>query len=185
MKEQIQPKGLSNIVALTLVVIGYPIGALMLSLGYVVIEKKGASFRIVDSANFKQNTQLSQAEAINIVKEWWSKREKIMAPPYDPSIASDIIAEGPLWNELNRDGGSVQWLQANKQYYEYRSTDIKQVISYVAKQDRPSLVVKVRSVLHLKGTNLNKKEDSTSDFKYIFSEENGKWKLWDYNQLQR
>lgn len=184
MKEQIQPKGLSNIVALTLVLIGYPIGALMISLGYIVIEKKGAPFSIAEPANIKQNTQLSQADAINIVKDWWSKREKIMAPPYDSSLASDVIADGPLWNELNRDGGSVQWLKANKQYYEYRSTDIKKVVSYAANQDRPSLVIKVRSVLYLKGPNLNKKEDSTSDFKYIFGEENGKWKLWDYNQLK-
>lgn len=179
-------KGLSNFWALILIGLGYPIGATLITIGYIALEKNYSPGAKVASRQASPKQKLSRVNAEAIIKAWWSKREKIMAPPYNPSTATDVIStSGPLWQELTSPSGSVSWLRNNNTSYQYISTKIISVISFKNQLTNPEMVVKVRSVFRMIGPNTNKNDDATSDFKYSFVYENSKWKLWDYNQLKK
>ena len=184
MNEKVKQKGISNFAALILVAVGYPAGALLWSALYVAIQKDGLILNPTEKDEQLKSQQLSKNNALSIVKKWWLKRESIMAPPYDPRVARSVISKGPLWNELNRKGGAVDWLKKNNQYYEYLKTDVVEVVSFDSMLVRPILTIKVRSVLKRRGNGVNVKEDNTSDFEYIFGKEDGSWKLWDYRKAK-
>jgi len=127
-------------------------------------------------------TGLTMDQARSIVEQWLSAKQQIFAPPFDTSVADRIVANGPLWSDLTKTGGSIDWLRGNDSHYTYNLVRINNVISFTPSSDMPSIVISVTedSVLHSpRGTTPSR---STNIWTYTLKEEGGTWKLWDYRK---
>jgi hypothetical protein len=127
---------------------------------------------------------MSEQEAKSVIQEWWKVRQRVFAYPYDASAASSVVSAGPLWSDLIKSDGPVEWLRNNNQYYTYESTSIESVISIDPQSSkRPNIVVRVRTNDTLHGPGIYKPLSGTYSYKYTFARENGKWKIWNYEKL--
>lgn len=129
-----------------------------------------------------QHSGLDESQARAVVEQWLSVKSQIFAPPYDTNVADRIVAEGPLWTDLTKTNGSIDWLKNNNSYYSYNSTRVNSVIRFTPSETMPSLLVSVTedSVLHSpKGSDPSV---STNSYLYTLKQENGVWKVWDYRK---
>ncbi|MBL6800212.1 MAG: ARC6/PARC6 family protein [Synechococcus sp. BS307-5m-G37] len=127
-----------------------------------------------------QPSGLTQQQARAIVEQWLTVKSQIFAPPFNTDLADQVVASGPLWTDLTKPDGSIQWLKNNNSYYSYSAIKVNRVIRYMPSPSMPSIVVSVTesSVLHSpKGT---EPSFSTKDWLYTLKEESGRWKIWDY-----
>lgn len=125
---------------------------------------------------------LSQQEARAIVEEWLSVKSQIFAPPFNTELADQVVASGPLWTDLTKPDGSIQWLRNNNSYYSYSTIRVNRVISYLPSPSMPSIVVSVTEVSTLHSPKGNKTSTNTKDWIYTLKEEGGRWKIWDYRK---
>lgn len=125
---------------------------------------------------------ISESEARSLVDQWLSVKQQIFAPPFDTDIAGQLVAAGPLWIDLTKPGGSIQWLRNNNSYYSYSAARVNEVISFTPSETMPSIVVSVTedSVFH--SPRGSEPSSNTSNWVYTFKQEGGSWKLWDYRK---
>ena len=129
-----------------------------------------------------QQSGLSELDARAIVEQWLTVKSQIFAPPFDTDLADKIVASGPLWADITKTGGSIDWLRNNDSYYSYSTIKVNQVVRFLPSATMPSIVVSVTedSILHSpKG---NKATSSNSNWIYTIKEEGGAWKIWDYRK---
>lgn len=176
--------GFTNQTALIIIAICYPLGLAGLALIYTLTSQGGSLVHIPEISSGASQNQISEQEATSVIEAWWSARSKIFASPYDVSAASDTVSAGPLWTDLTKADGPVSWLRNNGQYYTYQSTTIERVVSFdSANTEHPSIVISVSSQDTLNGPGVYKPSSSTSNFRYIFTREDGKWKIWNYEKV--
>jgi hypothetical protein len=125
---------------------------------------------------------INQSEAKSLVERWLSVKQQIFAPPYNTNIADQLVAEGPLWTDLTKSDGSIEWLRNNNSYYTYSSARVNEVISFTPSETMPSITVSVTedSVLH--SPRGSEPSSDTNIWLYTFKKEGGSWKLWDYRK---
>jgi hypothetical protein len=129
-----------------------------------------------------QESGLTEQQARGLVEEWLSVKSQIFAPPFNTDLADQVVAEGPLWIDLTKTNGSIEWLKNNNSYYTYSAIRVNDVIRFLPSPLMPSIVVSVSedSVLH--SPNGDKASSSTSNWLYTLKEEGGRWKIWDYRK---
>lgn len=175
--------GFSNQTALLLIAICYPLGIASIAVAISSVNRYSFSGPTAFELNPAQQN-ISEQEARSVIQEWWSVRPRVFAPPYDASAASPVVSSGPLWSDLTKSDGPVAWLRNNQQYYTYQSTQIKSVISFNSQESsQPYIVVRVTTQDTLHGPGINRPSTGTNNYKYIFSRENGKWKIWNYEKV--
>jgi hypothetical protein len=186
--------GFSNQQALLVLLICFPIG--LIGLGLVVILLQRPAPQIVQtqqppsqpmetqtSAQSLPNPSgLNEFQARSIVEEWISVKPQIFAPPFNTELANNVVASGPLWTDLTKTDGSIEWLKNNNSYYSYPSIKVNEVIRFLPSPTMPSIVVSISedSVLH--SPHGNEASTSTSNWLYTLKEEGGRWKIWDYRK---
>ena len=194
--------GFTNQQALLVLIICFPLG--LIAIGFLVILLQRPATQLPESANSSPNSgtlipslpagklpskdlstnqgELSEMQARSIVEKWLSLKSQIFAPPYDTKIADTVVAEGPLWTDLTKPDGSIEWLKSNNSYYSYTSIRVNSVISYIPSDTMPSIVVSVteNSVLHSSAG--SEPSLSTNNWNYTLRKENGDWKIWDYRK---
>ncbi|MCP9807876.1 DUF4101 domain-containing protein [Cyanobium sp. HWJ4-Hawea] len=177
-------RGFSNQTALFLIAIGYPLGLIGLAIIYSSVVQNTGGSPTVSQAKIVPNEQITEQTARSVIEEWWGVRSRIFASPYDAAAASDSVAAGPLWSDLNKVDGPVAWLKNNNQNYTYQETTIKQVVSFDSQHvTNPSIVVRVKYQDILSGPGIYRPSSNTANFKYIFAEEGGRWKIWNYEKV--
>ena len=136
----------------------------------------------IDPLPNAQQSGLSQQEARSIVEKWLTVKSQIFAPPFNRDLADEVVAAGPLWTDLTKPDGSIQWLKNNDSYYTYTMIKLNRVISFTPSPSMPSVVVSVteESVLH--SPNGDKASTSTNNWLYTLKDEGGNWKIWDYRK---
>lgn len=173
--------GFSNQTALLLIALGYPIGFASLSLVYTASNNRGYPSSNVLSQN---RSEITQESARSAIENWWDVRSQVFASPYNIAAASEYVAAGPLWDDLNKSDGPVAWLRNRSQYYTYQSTVVERVISFdPGIGSRPSMVIRVSSSITLQGPGIYEPSSSTNDYRYTFAYEGGRWKIWNYEQV--
>ena len=125
---------------------------------------------------------LAQPEARAVVEQWLTVKSQIFAPPFDTNLADQVVANGPLWRDLTKTDGSIQWLKNNNSYYTYNKIRLDQVIRFNPSPTMPSIVVRVTENSILNSPNGRKPSTSTNDWIYTLKKEGGVWKIWDYRK---
>ncbi|OUW45177.1 MAG: hypothetical protein CBD47_09105 [Synechococcus sp. TMED187] len=125
---------------------------------------------------------LSQQQARAIVEEWLTVKSQIFAPPFNTDLADQVVAAGPLWTDLTKPDGSIQWLKNNNSRYSYSIIRVNRVISFIPSIAMPSIVVSVTEDSTLHSPKGAEKSSSTNDWLYTLKEETGRWKIWDYRK---
>jgi len=186
--------GFSNQVALVIMLTLYPLGicfsAIVTTLLWPVVEDNFVSSGVKESlysdhkeGRSERESNLDEQESIEIVRKWWGKRSSIFAPPYNTYVAQDVIAQGgPLWRDLTKTNGPVDWLRKNNTWHSYQQTNIEKIKSFDNRSNpnRPVLVLLIRTKTTKHTPKGSKVASSTKDFTYSFAREYGVWKIWDY-----
>ncbi|MCP9819863.1 ARC6/PARC6 family protein [Synechococcus sp. Cruz-9H2] len=129
-----------------------------------------------------QQSGLNQLEARAIVEQWLTVKSQIFAPPFNADLADQVVAAGPLWTDITKTDGSIQWLKNNNSYYSYTTIKVNEVISFLPSPSMPSIVVSVTEASILHSPNGNKASSNTNNWLYTLREEGGRWKIWDYRK---
>jgi hypothetical protein len=196
-------RGFTNQQALLVLLICFPIG--LIALGIIVILIQRPAPRIIQPQQTPsleqpsdrsttiqplpsspqpapQQSGLSELEARAIVEQWLTVKSQIFAPPFDTDLANEIVASGPLWADITKTGGSIDWLRNNDSYYTYSKIKVNQVVRFLPSTSMPSIVVSVTEDSTLHSPKGNKATSSNSNWIYTIKEEGGAWKIWDYRK---
>lgn len=197
-----QSYGFTNQQALLVLIVCFPLG--LIAIGFLVILLQRPATQLSENTNTVPNNgtmipslpggkppskdisrnqgELSEMQARSIVEKWLSLKSQIFAPPYDIKVADTVVAEGPLWTDLTKPDGSIEWLKSNNSYYSYTSIRVNSVISYIPSDTMPSVIVSIteNSVLHSSAG--SEPSLSTNNWNYTLRKENGDWKIWDYRK---
>lgn len=122
---------------------------------------------------------LGQPEARAVVEQWLTVKSQIFAPPFDTDLADQVVADGPLWRDLTKADGSIQWLKNNNSYYTYDRIRVDQVTRFNPSPTTPSIAVRVTEKSTLNSPKGQTPSSSTNDWIYILKKEGGTWKIWD------
>ena len=208
---QHQQSGFSNQQALLVLLICFPIGLIFLGLVVVLLQKPvpqaAAPTQSAPATSTRPEPQqepelqpksteiqprkpvpqpsisgLSQPEARAVVEEWLTVKSQIFAPPFDTDLADRVVADGPLWRDLTKADGSIQWLRNNNSYYTYDRIRVDRVIRFNPSPSMPSIVVRVTENSILNSPTGQERSANTNDWLYSLKKEGGRWKIWDYRK---
>ena len=146
------------------------------------------SSRTATQSTAKSQNVLTESEAINIVKGWYSAKSKIFAPPFSRSLVAQYTT-GPLYErilEKSEEGskGSQGWLKDRGCYYTYDFSNIEKVWSFKESKVQPLLKIRIYEKLQLKGSSSHgcngPLETYRKNVTYWFQQDNGTWKIYEY-----
>jgi hypothetical protein len=196
-------RGFSNQQAFLALLICFPIGLIALGLGVIMLQRPGSQTAqprespterpSTDSgttiqplpsyqAPAPQQSGINELEARAIVERWLTVKSQIFAPPFDTNLADQVVASGPLWTDITKSGGSIDWLRNNNSYYSYSTIKVNRVVSFVTSPSLPSIVVSITEDSILHSPSGSKPSSSTGNWIYTLKEEGGAWKVWDYRE---
>jgi len=127
-------------------------------------------------------TQLSESDAVNLVKNWLQAKKTVFASPFDRQVAANLTT-GALYYDITKSGGSIDWLKGNNAYYQFGSQSVESTGSFSAISNQATVGLKVTEdrTFYVDG----KVDAAQTDFKtktvvYTLQLENGTWKIADY-----
>lgn len=129
-----------------------------------------------------QPAGLTQEQARSIIEQWLTVKSQIFAPPFNTELADQVVAAGPLWTDLTKPDGSIQWLKNNNSYYTYSVIKVNRVVRYLPSPSMPSIVVSVTETSVLHSPKGREESSGTNDYLYTLKKETGRWKIWDYRK---
>lgn len=139
-----------------------------------------------NSSPSQQPTSLDSVSARQVVESWLSYKKTIFSDPYDLSaIDNYIVNPGPLYSDIAKVGGSVDWLRSNKSSYYYNDLKILDVSDFRQFPDRAHLTVRVLEDLELRtprGVDRSKSGRKTQSWVYELKLHNGRWLVYDYRK---
>jgi ARC6-like, IMS domain len=136
------------------------------------------------SNNISQSGKLTKDQALRVIRNWMSSKQKVFAPPWD-NTAVNQYTTGPLHNDIVKPEGSIGWLKKYNAYYTFNSYEINNVGAFSASEQRPSIKVQMTEdkTLHTpKGNDPSQSGTSTFTLTYFFALEDGIWKIHDYRE---
>lgn len=205
---RLKERGFSNQQALLLLLLVFPIGLVGLGFAILLIQRQGSitpqassppaqtatpnpadrptTIQPLPSQKDASTAQagLSQQQARTIVEKWLTVKSQIFAPPFNTDLADQVVAAGPLWRDLTKPGGSIQWLKNNNSYYSYPTIRVNWVSRYSPSPTMPTIVVSVTEATTLHSPKGNETSTSTKEWVYTLKEEGGLWKIWDYKPMK-
>ena len=132
-----------------------------------------------------QNTsEFSQDGAVDLVNQWLQAKSEIFASPYDKQLAEKYLT-GPLYADITKPNGAIDWLQTNNYYYVYSNARIQQVWAFSSSGVRPQLKVSIyeeRKLYTPQGVDYTQSGTSPANYTYYFERDNGIWKIYDYQE---
>ncbi len=133
------------------------------------------------------SSDLTQSQAVSLVDGWLDSKSNIFAHPFDQSLARRYTyTDGPLYYDITKPGGSIDWLRSNNSYYNYGNTSITEIISFSVSGSRPELIVTIYEETTLNtptGVDRSSSASGSRRYSYSFFKENGSWKIFDYRRL--
>lgn len=129
---------------------------------------------------------LTQEQASQLIANWLNSKSQIFSPPFDRQLVANYTT-GPLYTDITKPGGSIDWLNNNNSRYDYRNSRITQVLSFENSGNQPAMKVQIyeeRTLYGPKGIDSKQSGSSTKNYIYFFSLENGSWKIYDYRTAE-
>lgn len=132
---------------------------------------------------------ITQSEALDIVKGWYNSKPNIFGSSYDRNLLAQYATGITYYKNAEKDGGgSIGWLERNGCYYTYDYSNVENVISFNNSGTRPSIKVTVSERRQLHGPQSagcsNPSTLSRRDITYWFEKENDTWKIYDDNAIK-
>ena len=132
------------------------------------------------------SSNLDAAGARRIVESWLAYKKQIFSAPYDTSrIDQYVVNPGPLYSDITRAGGSVDWLRHNRASYFYNELSILDVSDFRQFPDRAHLTVRIIEDLELRtpaGVDRSKSGRKVQSWVYELKLDNGSWLVYDYRK---
>lgn len=125
---------------------------------------------------------LTEGRALSIIKGWLASNHKVFAPPFISQAIDSYVANGPLWEDITKPGGSIDWLKTNNSHYSYATSTINNSLNFTGDTSEPSIVVSVTQDMTFHGPKGIKQTNTTDTYRYTFRQERGNWKIWDYKK---
>lgn len=126
---------------------------------------------------------LDEAQARAVLEEWLRVKANVFAPPFDEALLDTVVAAGPLWQDITKQGGSISWLKENNRYYTYPRIQVTSVMAFTPSPEYPTLIATISEDQVLHGPGGNQPKSSNDRYLYTFARENGRWKIYDYKKL--
>lgn len=129
---------------------------------------------------------LTQEQAIQLIANWLNSKSQIFSPPFDRQLVANYTT-GPLYTDITKPGGSIDWLKNNSSRYDYRNSRVTQVLSFDNSASQPAMKVEIyeeRTLYGPRGIDSNQSGSSTRNYMYFFVSENGSWKIYDYRAAE-
>lgn len=137
-------------------------------------------------ASNSSSSGLTQDQATQLIRNWLQSKSRIFSPPFDRQLVANYTT-GPLYTDITKPGGSIDWLNNNNSRYDYRNSSVTQVLSFSNSGGQPAMKVQIyeeRTLYGPRGIDPNQSGSSTRDYIYFFSLENGSWKIYDYKAAE-
>jgi hypothetical protein len=161
---------------------------LEVSFGNLIASPQPSDSSAPSTSSTASSDFLDQATALQLVNDWLSAKSKIFAAPFDRNLVSQYTT-GPLYTDITKPNGAIDWLINNGSYYQYNSAKVNSVVGFSgAGQDdsqKPSIRVSIyedRTLYGRNGVDSANSGTSTQTFDYFFQKENGTWKIYDYRK---
>jgi ARC6-like, IMS domain len=119
---------------------------------------------------------LTQEEAMSLVKRWQDAKPQIFAPPFDQNLAASM-ATGAFLEGIVQPGGSIDWLQRNNAYYAYGAPTIEASSYFKSDKDQAEIDVNVRQEYALYASGKIERKSDASRYRYKLVLENNIWKI--------
>ncbi|MEZ2250022.1 ARC6/PARC6 family protein [Microcoleus sp.] len=139
-----------------------------------------------NSSNNSNSSGLTQDQASQLIANWLNSKAQIFSPPFDRQLVANYTT-GPLYTDITKPGGSIDWLKNNSSRYDYRNSRITQVLSFDNSGSQPAMKVEIyeeRTLYGPRGIDSNQSGSSTRNYMYFFVSENGSWKIYDYRAAE-
>ncbi|MGK7903380.1 MAG: AAA-like domain-containing protein [Hormoscilla sp.] len=130
------------------------------------------------------HSSLSQDQAVALVNQWLKVKSQVFAPPFNAKLARKYIT-GPLYRDITKPNGTIDWLRQNQAYYVYKKSEIEQVWSFASSATRPAIKVQIsenRILFGRQGIDYSQSGTSKGNYTYYFITEQGVWKISDYKE---
>jgi hypothetical protein len=132
-------------------------------------------------------TELSESEALELIRTWLGAKSKIFNHPYDKSLMSEILTN----KAFNKVENAVNQLEQNQQYYNFEEQQIESVDNFFQSNSNKQVIIDVvlneSYKLYNKQGKIDTKEKNyyrgVMRFHLIYSDEN-KWKIYDYENIK-
>jgi hypothetical protein len=135
--------------------------------------------------NLQPENDISQEQALELVKRWYAAKPRIFAPPFDRDLLGELTT-GRLYARVGGVDGSIDWLQKYNRYYTYNKSEITNIMGFSSSGRLPYIKVRVVEELYLQGEKGIDKTNSGEyqiDYIYFFTKENGTWKIYNNQKL--
>lgn len=127
-------------------------------------------------------TAAFENEAKELVQSYLSAKKDIFGRSYNKDAAR-VYTTGLLLQDIIKPGGSVDWLNSNGYYYEYRESKVDRVWSS-ANDTNPRIIVRVIENRTLyrsdRSIDYSQSGESISNFIYYLAKEDSRWKIRDF-----
>lgn len=132
------------------------------------------------------SSNLDATTARQLVESWLAYKKTIFSSPYDiTAIENHVVNPGPLYSDITRPGGSVDWLRSNSASYYYKELKVLNVADFRVFPDRAHLTVRILEDLELRtprGVDRTKSGQKTQSWVYELKFNQGKWLVYDYRK---
>lgn len=132
------------------------------------------------------SSNLDATSARQLVESWLAYKKTIFSSPYDiKDIENHVVNPGPLYSDITRPTGSVDWLRSNNSSYYYKELKILDVADFRQFPDRAHLTVRIIEDLELRtprGVDRAKSGRKTQSWVYELKYNQGKWLVYDYRK---
>jgi ARC6-like, IMS domain len=129
------------------------------------------------------STVLDAAKARQLVESWLTYKKTIFSSPFDISaLQSYIVNPGPLYSDITKPGGSIEWLRTNNYSYYYKELLILGSSEFRQFPDRAHITVQIMEDLELRtpyGIDSSKSGRKTQSWVYELKLNQGKWLVYD------
>jgi len=122
------------------------------------------------------DSPLTQAEAVEVVRQLISAKAVIFAPPYDETVLRNLTTG----EELVRRNGSRTWLANNNAYYSYGAFEVRSPSRFSVRDNQAAIEIEIveEPTLFINGVVDASQSGRTSGRYYaILRRENGVWKV--------
>lgn len=131
-------------------------------------------------------TVLDASKARQLVESWLTYKKTIFSPPFDISaLQSYVVNPGPLYSDITKPGGSIEWLRSNNYSYYYKELLILDSSEFRQFPDRAHITVQIIEDLELRtthGIDSSKSGRKTQSWVYELKLNQGKWLVYDYRK---